>query len=323
MKIRFLLWEGPYKDIYYEPTARMRGIRIYEELQKRGIDAARWDGEELADVIVVQYDPRRVERAAAYCHHVVFDCNDAVFHAGHPFAKSIPMVRDSVSWVTCGSQRIVQHLQKVFDPSRLSYWKEMIDSMYGSVVRAPENNGRILWMGGTDNIQFFEAFDSALERVSKIRPFTMVFCCPAMNKPGVRNEDIVKTKKYPCEFVEWTWDGNKPKSIIDEMGKADISLVALSQTDWARCKSSGKVATFASVGLPVIASDILSYREFIKHGENGFLVFAPWELDEPLIALLDSQELRKKIGDAGQKTARVMYSIEGVVDQFVSVLQRL
>jgi hypothetical protein len=303
MKIRFLLWEGPYKDIYYEPTARMRGIRIYEELQKRGIDAARWDGEELADVIVVQYDPRRIERAAAYCHHVVWDCNDAVFHAGHPFSGAVLQVRDAVSWVTCGSQRIVQHLQKVFDPSRLSYWKEMIDSMYGSVVRAPENTGRILWMGGTDNIQFFEACDAALERLSIIRPFTMVFCCPAANRPGIKNIDIIREKQYHTEFVEWTWDGHTPDSIIRE--------------------SPGKASTFAGVGIPVIASDVPSYREFITHGENGYLAFAPWSWDEPLEELLRNQGLRERIGAAGKEAARGLYSLDTVVDEFVDVLAHL
>lgn len=323
MKIRFLLWRGGYGSYFHEPTARMRGIRIYETLRDRGIDAAQWDGREDADVIVVQYDPRQVARAAMFSEHVIWDCNDAVFHEGHPFSKSVPQATSIVSWVTCGSTRIQEHMRRFFDPERTSYWREMVDPLYDGVVRAPDGTGRILWMGGADNIQFFEVCDAALERLAKVRPFTMVFCCPAANKPGIRNADIIKEKPYPTEFVEWTWDGNVPTSIIDEMGKADLALVPLSQTDWCWCKSPGKAATFAGVGLPVIASDVPSYREFIADGENGFLAFGPDDWDGPIDELLRDRGLRERMGAAGMEIARARYSLDVVVDQFVGILGKL
>lgn len=319
LKIRFLLWRGGYNSYFHEPTARMRGIRIYEALQARGIDAARWDERENADVIVVQYDPGRIARADMFCEHVVWDCNDSVFQESHPFSKSISQATNLASWVTCGSTRIREHMRRFFDPERTSYWREMVDPMYDGVVRAPEGTGRILWMGGVDNIQFFETCDAALERLAKVRPFTVVFCCPL----GVRNDDIIKGKLYPTEFVEWTWDGDVPTSIIREMGMADLAIVPLSQTSWCWSKSPGKAATFAAQGIPVVASDVPSYREFIINGENGFLAFGPDDWDEPLGELLEDQGLRERMGAEGRETARARYSIDAVVDEFCEVLGKL
>ena len=43
-----------------EPTSRERGMRVYEELQRQGWDADKWDGAEVADVMGVSRATARV-----------------------------------------------------------------------------------------------------------------------------------------------------------------------------------------------------------------------------------------------------------------------
>ena len=80
---------------------------------------------------------------------------------------------------------------------------------------------------------------------------------------------------------------------------------------------------FAAIGIPTVASDVPSYREFLDHGVNGYLAFTPGEWHEPLKLLLESAALRKKIGAAGKKTASERYSISAIVDEWERVLTRV
>jgi hypothetical protein len=87
-KIRFRLFSGIDKvDKEKDPTSRQRGIRVYQELQKRGWDAGEWDGIEKADVIVLQWSPFDARRALDYCDMLVLDANDATYLDGHPGSK--------------------------------------------------------------------------------------------------------------------------------------------------------------------------------------------------------------------------------------------
>ncbi len=54
-----------------------------------------------------------------------------------------------------------------------------------------------------------------------------------------------------------------------------------------------------AAGLPVIASDLPAHRDFVRHGETGWLVQDRIELS-PALTALDNMELNKTIGDAAR-----------------------
>lgn len=61
-----------------------------------------------------------------------------------------------------------------------------------------------------------------------------------------------------------------------------------------------------AAGLPVVASDIDGFREVLTHGREGFLVDTsrPERLSDAVATLLEHPALARRLGEAGQHTAR-------------------
>lgn len=64
-------------------------------------------------------------------------------------------------------------------------------------------------------------------------------------------------------------------------------------------------------GVPVIATDVGGCRELVRHGETGLLVerARPGKMAEAVLQLLESQEARGRMGDAGKVRARQLFDI--------------
>lgn len=304
-----------------EPVTRQRGMLVYKELQKRGWDAGPLDTKEgHVDIIVCQYDSFDLELQRERCDYLMMDIADALFLLHHSrnevFRRDVPRFCD---WLLCCSSRTKYHLESMFDPNCVTLFPEAVDTRYASIKRKPEKKNKIVWMGMDDNASFFKPIDFVLEKLyNEGESFEVVFVHPDLNGSGKSNKDLVDSKPYPTRHVKWEFN-----TLLSEMSTADIAVCPTLQNEWCRCKAANKAASFASAGIPVVATDIPSYREFIKHGETGYLCFSPDDWYDPLKKLMGSVSLQQKIGKAGKKIAMEMYSIEHVCDVFESAIERM
>lgn len=88
-----------------------------------------------------------------------------------------------------------------------------------------------------------------------------------------------------------------------EMLDFDIGIVPVRDTAFGRSKSALKALEFNARGIPVIASDIEPYREYVVHGENGFLVKEQHEWGRYLNMLAKDEGLRREMGAKGRQHA--------------------
>ena len=72
-----------------------------------------------------------------------------------------------------------------------------------------------------------------------------------------------------------------------------------------------------SVGLPVIASNVVGNKDVVRHGSTGFLYDAtkPAEAAEYLIKLAGDRELWKKFSNASRLNAEERFSVERMADE--------
>jgi hypothetical protein len=204
----------------------------------------------------------------------------------------------------------------------LSYWKEMIDPIYDAVERAPRQEGRIMWMGGASNVRFFEVCSSALQRVHRAGvKFKLVTVCPRVASED--NAAYVDQLPFPTEFVDWT-----PKSVVREMGLADLAVIPLSQTEWCRCKSPNKMVTFQACGVPVIATRMPQYESdasssVVERLNPCLLPVTAREWESALVNMLGQQEYFQELAGADQERVKKAYSPDAVCDEFIEVLRKL
>ncbi len=132
---------------------------------------------------------------------------------------------------------------------------------------------------------------------------------------------VIGTPNYEIPGVDVTSIAWRAESEVEELRKMDIGIMPLPDDPWCRGKCGLKALQYMALGIPTIVSPVGVNVEIIRDGENGFLASTDDEWVRKLSLLVNSPELRKRIGEAGRKTVEVRYSAEAQVPRFVEVLR--
>jgi hypothetical protein len=82
-----------------------------------------------------------------------------------------------------------------------------------------------------------------------------------------------------------------------------IGLAPVSQTPFNDRKSWIKVLEYAGLGIPAIATNWGQYPEWIKHGNNGFLVEKPEDWKKYILMLVNDHSMREGMSHAQRNKA--------------------
>lgn len=97
---------------------------------------------------------------------------------------------------------------------------------------------------------------------------------------------------------------------VAELSKFDIGIMPLPDDKWAKGKCGLKGLQYMALEVPTCMSPVGVNTEIIKDGINGFLPAEEHEWLEKISLLIESRELRERIGKAGRKTVVNSYSVE-------------
>lgn len=114
-------------------------------------------------------------------------------------------------------------------------------------------------------------------------------------RPTIRHERVM--------FSPWVNVGDEPERYYRGID-FDIGLAPLTPGVFNRSKSAIKALEYAALGIPVIASDIEPYRDFVVHGVTGFLVRYDHEWLKYLGELAADDGLRESMGAKAREHAR-------------------
>ena len=84
----------------------------------------------------------------------------------------------------------------------------------------------------------------------------------------------------------------------------EIGLAPVKDTKFSRSKSALKALEYGARGIPVVASDVQPYREYITHGENGFLAKDEHEWMKYIRLLATDGDLREQMGANAKQKAQ-------------------
>lgn len=91
----------------------------------------------------------------------------------------------------------------------------------------------------------------------------------------------------------------------------DIGIAPLIPSKFNRSKSPIKALEYSALGIPVIASDVGPYREFVLDGVTGFLVKHDHEWERRLRELTYDHDMRAEMGAKAREHARGRSMNEG------------
>lgn len=163
--------------------------------------------------------------------------------------------------------------------------------------RKPSGRPRIGWVGGASHgVDVHEAVPAVRRFLAK-NPEWDLFLGGTDYRPSfnARNWDQMI-------YGDWRQINDDERAYYESVD-FDIGLAPLRDTVFARSKSAIKALEYNARGIPVIASSVRPYEDYIVHGENGFLVKHPHEWMKYIRLLADNPGLRDEMGKKGREHA--------------------
>lgn len=153
----------------------------------------------------------------------------------------------------------------------------------------------------------FDVISGELRRLLERHPTAMLHFVGA-SYPGL-----------PADRVAWTrWIPGVPK-YLETISSFHIGIAPLRAHVFNQAKSHIKALEYAALGIPAVASKLLPYQDFVRHGETGFLVTREHEWQRALRTLVTDREARTAMGKAAREYARA-WTIEGNIGRWEAAL---
>jgi GT2 family glycosyltransferase/glycosyltransferase involved in cell wall biosynthesis len=162
---------------------------------------------------------------------------------------------------------------------------------FGTPREQTDEHVIIGWAGGTSHLEDLSLLGGVIEELLDTYPNAWFVHCGIGNVPFRLHERIRAIEGQPIEQYP------------DILRSFDIGLAPLRDTKFNRCKSDLKALEYSMVGIPVVASDIDGYANFLKPGVTGFLAKDATQWHEALSKLIEDRELRAKLGAQAQQAA--------------------
>lgn len=112
------------------------------------------------------------------------------------------------------------------------------------------------------------------------------------------------------------------KMFPDKLSQTDIFATPLVESTYCKSKSSIKYLEMSSTGLPGAWQNIRQYSEIVD-GKNGFLCSSAKDWYKNLKKLIDSPELRHKVGQNALKTIQDKWTIQGNIHRHADFFAKI
>lgn len=154
------------------------------------------------------------------------------------------------------------------------------------------------WSGSVTTIQHFQFAEAFLLRLKQ--------------QFGDRiTIKVIGDEKFHHEALGIIGQGWKKETELQDLSEFDIGIMPLPDDKWSKGKCGLKGLQYMALGIPTIMSPVGVNCEIIQHGENGMLA-TEGQWIEQIKELIQSPELRKKIGQEGRRTVERKYSVNAV-----------
>jgi len=187
-----------------------------------------------------------------------------------------------------------------------------IDTDLYKKIDVPKMDDRVCigWSGSFTTIEHFEYGLPYLKAIKKKYGDKVYF--KVVGDATYLNEEL------GIQGIAW----NKEEEIA-VISSFDIGIMPLPDDEWSKGKCGFKGLLYMSFEVPAVMSAVGVNKEIIQDRVNGFLATDMEEWVDKLSLLIESAELRKKLGKAGRATVIEKYSVISQRDNYVKYLNEV
>ena len=182
----------------------------------------------------------------------------------------------------------------------------VVYSDYENKASSKENGLLIGWLGSDYTQGYLADIEEELRIISLKHPQVKV--------EVISNNPFV-LKGVKVDYLKWNIENYK-----HHLYDFDIGIMPLRNDSWSRGKCAFKLIQYMAAGLPVIASNVGTNMTVITEGEDGYLVNSKEEWLTRFEDLINSKELRIKMGKAAKRKILENYSVEAWLDRYETML---
>ncbi|MCG3173729.1 MAG: hypothetical protein GMKNLPBB_01930 [Myxococcota bacterium] len=166
---------------------------------------------------------------------------------------------------------------------------------------------RIGWVGLPYNFDQLETIAPALEQINRRHPIELAVL--SRGRPAISGVPVVE--------LAWSEDGEAAG-----IARFDAGVMPLADTPWTRGKCGAKLLQYMAAGVPAAGSPVGVNRDIIQHDINGLLASTQQEWVEALTRLIESESLRRTLGEAGRRRVEDAFSLQAWAPRLAEVYRR-
>jgi glycosyltransferase involved in cell wall biosynthesis len=295
------------KNFYSSGKIFRKGLIVVKSIWKRFreiLSASKYD------IVFVQRESFMLgtsffEKQFAKRTKLLFDFDDSIWmqniseaNKRFSFLKNADKTKDIITkadLVFAGNQYLAGYA-KQFNKNVVIVPTTIDTEIYKPVQLMQKEKICIGWSGSITTIEHMETKREALTRVKNKYGDKVYF--KIIGDGNYYNSDL------QVQGLPW-----KKETEITDMAEFDIGIMPLPDSEWAKGKCGLKGLQYMALGIPTLMSPVGVNTEIIQQGENGFLAGTDDEWVEKISLLIESFELRRKLGAAGCKTVEEKYSV--------------
>lgn len=270
----------------------------------------------LRDALVFTGPPIFEELVAERANYLVFELDDAIWmcidDAPVPplwTPRKAERTAELADRVIAGNEFLADWARQYCDdvvviPTAAGDW---IEPRHGPREPGPV---RVGWSGAPDGAYFLK---HVMEGVAAARRRTE-FELAVISQPEAM--DIMgEVEGLDRHLIVWESPETEAKLV-----HFDIGLMPLDDSEFAKGKCAFKLIRYMAAGLPTVASPVGMNSEVVIEGETGFLASTPAEWADAIVALVEDEELRERMGAAGRKRYEAHYSPAAVLPLYAEAI---
>jgi len=327
MRIAFLITR------FEKPSARYRIIEYLPYFEKAG-----WE------VTVFTFGKRRVDRIKIFWHlsnfdvvflqkrlfgfldwkllrwksrFLAFDFDDAIMFHDSSRKKNIFSLKGKIRFrqtinnsdIVFAGNPYLRDLAKKHNQNVLILPTAIDMELYTSKIKQNPSLVTLGWIGSRPTLFHMEKMIPVWNIVHKKYPQTQL--------------KIVSDHFFDCGIMPVIKKPWKFEEVVGNLQSFDIGIMPLPDDDWTKGKCGFKLLQYMAVGLPVVCSPVGINREIVIDRENGFWANNVDEWLDRLGVLIESPELRTRMGEIGRKIVLKKYALKDHAAYLISVLEKM